>query len=256
MVKIFTEHSERWITGIGLLALVGAIGWIDNFFIMWLFLGVIYIFAFYEAMKLFNLQSTGAYVWAVVLWLIAYSYPHPDDLFYLIAIVFAASLAYFHNFDRRLILPFLYPVSGVLFFLIVYEDYGITAMAWLLVTVALTDVGAFFTGKAFGKTKFSDTSPNKTIEGVVGGVVLATIVGTYVGSAMGANLVPTYIAFFVTLLTAVASIFGDLFESYLKREAGVKDSGDLLPGHGGILDRIDGYLFAAPIMVISLRAFL
>jgi len=252
MTKIFTDHQERWLTGIGLLALVGIIGWIDSFFVMWVFLGAIYIFAFYEAMKLFKLTSSAAYVWAVLLWIIAYFYPNPDDLFFLIAIIFAASLAYFHNFDKRLILPFLYPVSGVLFFLILYADYGIQAMFWLLVTVALTDVGAFFTGKAIGKTKFSDTSPNKTLEGVIGGVVLATTVGTYVGLFIA----PFWIALIVTLVTSVSSIFGDLFESYLKREAGVKDSGDILPGHGGILDRIDGYLFGAPMMIISLRAFL
>jgi len=252
MTKIFTDHQERWLTGIGLLALVGIIGWIDSFFVMWVFLGAIYIFAFYEAMKLFKLTSSAAYVWAVLLWIIAYFYPNPDDLFFLIAIIFAASLAYFHNFDKRLILPFLYPVSGVLFFLILYADYGIQAMFWLLVTVALTDVGAFFIGKAIGKTKFSDTSPNKTLEGVMGGVVIATIVGTYVGLLIA----PFWIALIVTLVTSVSSIFGDLFESYLKREAGVKDSGDLLPGHGGILDRIDGYLFAAPMMIIALRAFL
>jgi len=252
MTKIFTDHQERWLTGIGLLVLVGFIGWIDSFFIMWLFLGVIYIFAFYEAMKLFKLSSSGAYVWAVLLWLIAYIYPNPDDLFFLIAIIFASSLAYLHNFDRRLILPFLYPASGVLFFLVLYADYGIHAMVWLLVTVALADIGAFFTGKALGKTKFSDTSPNKTLEGVIGGILVATVIGTYAG----VYIVPFWTALLVTLITAIASIFGDLFESYLKREAGVKDSGDLLPGHGGILDRIDGYLFAAPVMIIALRAFL
>jgi phosphatidate cytidylyltransferase len=203
-------------------------------------------------MKLFKLVGPAAYFWAVILWAIAYFYPNPDDLFFLIAIIFGASLAYFHNFDKRLLLPFLYPVSGIFFFLIIYEDFGIEAMFWLLVTVALTDVGAFFTGKAIGKTKFSDTSPNKTIEGVIGGVIIATLVGTYAGLFIA----PFWTALAVTLVTSVASIFGDLFESYLKREAGVKDSGDLLPGHGGILDRIDGYLFAAPMMVIALRAFL
>jgi len=252
MLDNLSSLQQRFLTGAALLILVGWIGWIDNFFVMWVFLGIIYIFAFYEAMKLFKLNSSGAFAWAALLWFFAYFYPNPDDLFFLIAIIFAASLAYFHNFDKRLILPFLYPVSGILFFLVLYSDYGIQAMFWLLVTVALTDVGAFFTGKAIGKTKFSDTSPNKTLEGVFGGILIATILGT----SVGLYIAPFWTALLVTLLTATASVFGDLFESYLKREAGVKDSGDILPGHGGILDRIDGYLFAAPMMIIALRAFL
>jgi len=252
MLKNLTSLQQRVITGIGLLALVGFIGWIDNFFIMWAFLGVIYIFAFYEAMKLFKLSSASAHFWAVLLWIFAYFYPNPDDLFFLVAILFGASIAYLHNFDKRLLLPFLYPISGILFFLILYEDFGVYSMLWLLVTVALTDTGAYFTGKAIGKTKFSDTSPNKTLEGVLGGILIATIFGSYIGF----EIAPLWIAIIVTFFTAISSIFGDLFESYLKREAGVKDSGDILPGHGGILDRIDGYLFAAPMMVITLRAFL
>jgi len=252
MLKNLSSLQQRVITGIVLLLVVGLIGWLDNFFAMWAFLGVIYIFAFYEAMKLFQLSSTSAYFWAVLLWALAYVYPNPDDLFFLVAIIFGAAIAYLHNFDKRLILPFLYPVSGILFFLILYQDFGVLAMLWLLITVALADTGAYITGKAIGKTKFSDTSPNKTLEGVFGGIIIASAVGTYVGL----TIAPLWIALVVSLLTATSSVFGDLFESYLKREAGVKDSGDLLPGHGGILDRIDGYLFAAPIMVISLRAFL
>jgi len=252
MLQNLTSLQQRILTGVGLLALVSFIGWIDNFFAMWLFLGVIYIFAFYEAMKLFKLTSSGAYAWATLLWIIAYFYPNPDDLFFLIAIIFGASLAYFHNFDKRLILPFLYPVSSIFFFLVLYADYGIPAMLWLLITVASTDTGAYFIGKRIGKTKFSDTSPNKTLEGVFGGIIVATILGTYIGL----HVAPFWAALIVTIVTATISIFGDLFESYLKREAGVKDSGDILPGHGGILDRIDGYLFAAPMMIITLRAFL
>ena len=252
MLKNLSSLQQRVITGIGLLLLVGLIGWVDNFFVMWTFLGTIYMFAFYEAMKLFKLSCTSAYFWAALLWLFAYVYPNPDDLFFLVAIIFGAAIAYLHNFDKRLILPFLYPVSGILFFLILYQDFGVESMLWLLITVALTDTGAYFTGKAIGRTKFSDTSPNKTLEGVFGGIIIATAFGSYIGL----NIAPLWIAIIVSLLTATSSVFGDLFESYLKREAGVKDSGDLLPGHGGILDRIDGYLFAAPIMVISLRALL
>jgi len=252
MIKNLSSFTQRVITGIALLGLVGFIGWIDNFFVMWAFLGLIYIFAFFEAMKLFKLNSSSAYFWAILLWLVAFFYPNPDDLFFFIAVIFASSLAYFHNFDKRLLLPFLYPVSGILFFLILYQDFGIISMLWLLITVALTDSGAYFVGKAIGKTKFSDTSPNKTLEGVFGGIVIATAAGSFAGL----YVVDLWIAIIVTFLTSVASIFGDLFESYLKREAGVKDSGDLLPGHGGILDRIDGYLFAAIIMVIALRALI
>ena len=255
MTETLTNYQKRWLTAIGLLGLVGFIGWMDNFFTMWLFLGIIYMFAFYEAMKLFKLKGPATYFLAMMLWIVAYFYPNPDDLFYLIAIIFGASLAYFHNFDKRLILPFLYPVSGIMFFLVLYVDYGIYSMLWLLITVAITDVGAYFTGKAIGKTKFSDTSPNKTLEGVFGGILIATISGAYAGYYF--DIAPSIlVTILVTFVVSVASIFGDLFESYLKREAGVKDSGDLLPGHGGILDRIDGYLFGAPMMIIALRAFI
>jgi len=252
MKQLLSDTQQRWLTGIALLALVGLIGWLDNFLIMWSFLGLVYIFAFYEAMQLYGLKAPSMYFWALLLWIAAYFYPNPDDLFFLFMIIFGGTLAYTHNFNPKLILPFLYPVSGILFFLILYQDFGIEAMGWLLVTVAVADMGAFFTGKLIGRRKFCDTSPNKTVEGVVGGILLSTLLGTYIGLYVA----PFWTAFFVTLLTAISSIFGDLFESYLKREAGVKDSGDLLPGHGGILDRIDGYLFGAIVMVITLRSFL
>src|SRR5690606_9671598 len=97
---------------------------------------------------------------------------------------------------------------------------------------------------------FSATSPNKTLEGVIGGVVIATAIGAFIGYK-DYNLVK---AILVTFSMSIAAVFGDLFESYLKREAGVKDSGNVLPGHGGMLDRIDGYLFGVVMMVIALRA--
>jgi phosphatidate cytidylyltransferase len=251
MMTLFKDYQARWLTAIALLIVIGIIGVIDNKFIMWLFLGILYMFSFYEAMKLYGIKSPTSFVWAALVWIIAYFYPSPDDIFFVIAIIFASSLAFFHNFDKRLLFPFLYPVSGFLFFFMLYNDFGIWAMIWLLATVALTDVGAFFVGKTIGKHKFSDTSPNKTWEGVIGGIVIATTIGTL----FGIKYYGFWIAFAVTILTAIASIFGDLFESYLKRNAGVKDSGNVLPGHGGVLDRVDGYLFGVIIMVIAMRAF-
>jgi phosphatidate cytidylyltransferase len=252
MIQNLSEFQQRLITGIGLIALVLVIGLIDSFTLTWAFLGVVYIIAFFEAMRLFGLRSNSAFFWAAFIWIVAYFYPNPDDLFFFIAVVFGASIAYFHNFDKRLLLPFLYPVSGMLFILMLYRDFGVMTMFWLVVAVTLTDTGAYFTGKTFGKTKFSDTSPNKTLEGVFGGIFLATVIGSLIGTLV----VPFWIAVVVTLITSVASVFGDLFESYLKREAGTKDSGDILPGHGGILDRIDGYLFGAIMMLISMRALI
>ena len=87
------------------------------------------------------------------------------------------------------------------------------------------------------------------MEGVVGGVAVATIGGLFVGLSI-IDILP---AFFISFATSIASVFGDLYESKLKREAGVKDSGDILPGHGGVLDRIDGYLFGGIVMLILLR---
>jgi phosphatidate cytidylyltransferase len=252
-MKFITDNKERWITGLALLAVTLTVGFIDNRFLMWLYLGAFYMVGFNEAVKLFDVKQKSPYVYAGIIWCLAYFTPNPDDLFFLMALFFGAKLAYTQEHEKKkLILPFLYPAIGFLFMFMLYTSYGVNWLIWLLVVVAFTDVGAFFVGKSIGKTPFSPTSPNKTLEGVVGGVVVATVMGTLFAYSMS---IDTFIASLViSLLTAVASIFGDLFESYLKREAGVKDSGDILPGHGGVLDRVDGYLFGAVVMLVVLRA--
>ena len=261
-MKFITDNKERWLTGIALIVVTLAVGYFDTIIkekfdsnvLMWLYLGAFYIVGFNEAVKLFDVKQKSPYIYAVIIWVIAYFYPNPDDLFFLMAIFFGAKLAYTQEHEKKkLILPFLYPAVGFLFMLMLHIDYGIQYLIWLLVIVAFTDVGAFFVGKSIGKTKFSPTSPNKTVEGVIGGVFFATIAGTFYGYYY-ADLDSRLVIFFISILTAIASIFGDLFESYLKREAGVKDSGTLLPGHGGVLDRLDGYLFGSVIMLIALRA--
>ncbi len=250
-MRFIIDNKERWITGVILLGVVITIGVIDNYTLIWAFLGVFYIIGFNEAMHLYKIDKKDLYYYALILWLIAYFYPNPDDLFFLIAVIIGAKVAY-RKENIKHIVPFLYPVSGFLFILMLYREYGIEWLYWLLTIVAMSDVGAFFVGKSIGKRKFSPTSPNKTLEGVIGGVFFATISGSYLAYSLG--LVSLWVAIIVSFLTSIASIFGDLFESYLKREAGVKDSGNLLPGHGGVLDRVDGYLFASIIMVVSLRS--
>ncbi len=240
---------QRITTGLALLAGIIVIGLIDNFFVMWLVFGGLYLVAFYEANKLFGIENNTLYAYAAILWIAAGFYPYADDLFFIAAVIFASVLAYTQELKFKYFYPFIYPTASFLFMLTLYSEYGIVALFWLLVVVAGADVGAYFVGKSIGKTKFCETSPNKTLEGVIGGVSIATVAGFFVG----VSFVDMDKAIVISLLSAIAAVFGDLFESYLKRKAGVKDSGNILPGHGGILDRVDGYLFSAIIMLVLLR---
>jgi len=249
-MDLFGEHKERIITGVALVVALLIIGIIDNFFVMWAVFGAIYLLAFKEALKLFEIeQNNTLLVAASILWLIAGVYPYGDDLFVLAGVAYASAVAYDRDISWKNFLPFIYPTAGMLFIFTMYQEYGVTSLLWLLITVAMTDVGAYAVGKSIGKTQFSPTSPNKTMEGVVGGIAVATFSGMF----MGLTIVDLDIAFLISFGVAVSSIFGDLFESSLKRSAGVKDSGNLLPGHGGVLDRIDGYLFGAIVMLVLLR---
>ncbi|MBW6488317.1 phosphatidate cytidylyltransferase [Sulfurimonas sp.] len=248
-MSIFTSSKERVTTGLVLVAAVLLIGIINNFFLMWLFLGTVYILAFQEAMRLFGIQNKTLIYYAAGIWLIASIYPYSDDLFVLAGVAYASAVAFNRTLTWKNFLPFIYPTAGMLFILTMYQEYGVISLLWLLVVVAATDIGAYAVGKSIGKTPFSETSPNKTMEGVVGGIAVATVAGMFVGL----SIVDLGVSLIISFMVAVSSIFGDLFESLLKREVGVKDSGDILPGHGGVLDRIDGYLFGAIVMLVLLR---
>ncbi len=125
-------------------------------------------------------------------------------------------------------------------------------LMYLFGLVWVADSGAYFTGKFLGKRKLiPDVSPNKTIEGLLGGLALTLVLIAAV--AHHQHLTSLHLVGFVLLsvLTVFASVLGDLFESLLKRKANIKDSGTLLPGHGGVLDRIDSMLAAAPIFALG-----
>ncbi|PJJ99992.1 phosphatidate cytidylyltransferase [Lysobacteraceae bacterium NML75-0749] len=130
---------------------------------------------------------------------------------------------------------------------------------WLLTALAIiwaADSGAYFAGRRFGKRKLAPIiSPNKTVEGLIGGLLCALLVGLGFGLLAGATAAQLPWLAAAVLLTALASVVGDLFESLLKRQAGVKDSGTLIPGHGGILDRIDSVLAALPVFALAKASF-
>ena len=124
---------------------------------------------------------------------------------------------------------------------------------YLVFLVAAMDTGAYFVGKAVGRTKLAPhLSPGKTIEGVKGGLAAALLFAVLGASYFGFRGTAWVYFLLLSLLVAALSVAGDLFESLVKREAGQKDSGTLLPGHGGVLDRIDGLLAALPVFVLGL----
>jgi phosphatidate cytidylyltransferase len=133
------------------------------------------------------------------------------------------------------------------------QGAGPGAVLAVVAIVSATDIGAYFTGRRFGRHKLSPLiSPSKTWEGLAGGIIAA---------ALAAVLMSPYVpvphspggALATGMLLAVLAQAGDLFESLTKRRAGVKDSGTLLPGHGGLLDRFDGYMFATPVFALLLH---
>jgi len=131
---------------------------------------------------------------------------------------------------------------------------GSNLILFIIAIAAFNDIFAFFGGKKFGKHPLAPTiSPKKTIEGSVFGIMG----GLFIGWAISYFLLPAYIfgwkLLLIIVVTIVASQIGDLFESKIKRYCMIKDSSKLIPGHGGLLDRIDAYLFAIPVFWISLK---
>ena len=227
-------------TGITLFALFAFIALIDVAWINFVIFAVILCFAFVESLKLYQIEDDFG-IFIAFLMLCALPFFDTQTPFLcalklnLVAIlVIIGYLAYKKSENLRPILPFLYPTAPILLMYALYHDLGM----------------AYFIGKKYGKISFSESSPNKTLEGVFGGLICGVIFGL-IFAQMATDL-PIKTILLVSFLCAFFGIFGDLFESYLKRNVGVKDSGELFPGHGGILDRIDGYLFGVIAFVLIL----
>jgi phosphatidate cytidylyltransferase len=151
------------------------------------------------------------------------------------------------------LLPVLYLGLPIGAMVSIRETHGREALALLMLTVIVSDTAQYYTGRTLGRRLLAPTiSPKKTIEGAIGGFVFGPLLMVVAGHWWLPEVaLPTRVALGAGVVAA--GISGDLFESMLKRSAGVKDSSSLIPGHGGILDRIDALLFAAPVYYIVLN---
>jgi len=135
-------------------------------------------------------------------------------------------------------------------------DHGPVICLVLLVLVWLADSGAYFAGRRWGHTRLAPLiSPGKTREGVLGGILASVVFILIAGYWYSRSVGWTLTLALVSILVVMFSIVGDLLESLMKRQAGLKDSGDVIPGHGGILDRIDSLTAAAPLFLLGLLWF-
>ena len=174
----------------------------------------------------------------------------------------------FYNLIKRIILnkifiPFIIILITLYLYFFYYLlvkikiEYGEEAILILLTTCIFSDIGGYIVGKLIGGRKLISISPNKTISGAFGSVIFSLIGTTFFIifiKKINMNTIQIEFSFVFYLWILLMSIFcqiGDIFVSYLKRKANVKDSGNILPGHGGILDRVDGIIFAIPLGVFT-----
>ncbi|RDU59844.1 phosphatidate cytidylyltransferase [Helicobacter marmotae] len=245
----FLADKARFITAFILIALLIIVLSVNSPLLTCIVLAILSLIAIQESLLLYNLNPAPHYYIATICaWILAYFNGRIIESALFLLIIYASYIAYSKKLSPKALLPFIYPLLPFLSIYALYKDAAgasIWVIVWLIVIVAFTDSGAYFGGKAFGKTPFCATSPKKTIEGVICGVICGVVFGSLVGIGTCGSFLSSL---FISLIVSISAVFGDLFESYLKREAGVKDSGHLLPGHGGVLDRLDAILFGAVVM--------
>jgi len=243
LVLVFWLSTPWFALALAIVVLVGAMEWSELVKLdgglrqpAWL-LGIcgMLVFAWlYREQSAPFLIAAGSIWWVVAFWRLSWSPATPEPVWFRTV---AGAMA-------------LIPAWAALVYL--HQAHVLLLIALFLI-VWLADTGAYFCGRALGRRKLAPLiSPGKTIEGAVGGIVSVAVFAAAGALWVGLSL-PCSVAWIaVCVSTALISVVGDLWESKMKRIAGVKDSGSLLPGHGGVLDRIDSVTAAAPVYVTGL----
>tara|TARA_B100000900_G_scaffold398741_1_gene400464 strand:- start:1056 stop:1691 length:636 start_codon:yes stop_codon:yes gene_type:complete len=133
-------------------------------------------------------------------------------------------------------------------------NYGINFFLWVIMICIFTDIGGYVCGNIFKGPKLTKISPKKTYSGVLGGFVFALIVGLSLIKFFKINFletIPLKVVFIISIISLISQL-GDLIISYFKRKAKLKDTGNILPGHGGLLDRVDGLIFVMPVIYLRI----
>lgn len=264
--------KTRIITALVLLPVVlGAVFWLDRPLFVWV-AGLFFMAGGWEWSAMMAPRPAMALrlLWLVGLALVmaVTEYWRPDFVLVWLPALWAPALLLVVSYPRSAALWYRTPVMAVLgIWLLVpawaavvhLQDKGALGLSgplsllFILVWVWAADIGAYFAGRALGRHKLApNVSPGKTLEGLAGGILLA--LGITAAVAWGVPVVPGEQGplLLVAALTVLASALGDLFESMAKRRHGIKDSGTMLPGHGGMLDRIDSVTAALPVAVAAL----
>lgn len=267
-----SSHLSRWLVAVILLPIIVGIIYIRQpilFHLLVIIVGILALMEFYQLViktPPTALMAIGAASLALLVF--AAGLGSPASHVYSFLIIFWAGAVYFllsydgESEDTTQLLHRLgwfasghvYISLSLSFFAVIYRSSGGHLWVLLLLFVTfLADTGAFYAGKTFGKRSlYKAVSPNKTVEGLLGGLMAGGVTAAIFAAVFMSGVLIWYDALFIGILLGFGGAVGDLFESMIKRAAQVKDSGSLLKGHGGMLDRIDALLFNVPLLAAIL----
>lgn len=265
--------AQRVFTAVGLLSALLLIVFFTNSLFFLLILSLVTLLAAWEWTSLSGIRSIlkRSLYCCMLLLLCSLSYVVLQDylfvililslFFWILALILICTYPRFNSYWNNLYslglmgILVLLPCWLMLFYLRQHDDF-IFYFLGLIMLVAAADTGAFFSGRLFGRHKLAElVSPNKTWEGVIGGIISCLVLLVIAKTFLQSEKLSWSLVLVLPLLVSLFSVTGDLFESMLKRVRGMKDSGNILPGHGGILDRIDGIVSTTPAYVLMLLYF-
>lgn len=265
--------KQRVITAVVLAPIVIALVFLLTDLYFALFIGLVVAIGSWEWANIADFEGWQRYLFSfvfILLMLVAYNFIPANYILWFGAAWWALALVLVVQYPKLknlwsgvwqrslLVIPVLIPAWISMLQLKQYQDSSLLILL-LIFLIWGADIGAYFTGRAFGKVKLApNVSPGKSWEGLAGGVVSALVIVSIMmilWDKIDLMSMAGVVFLLICLTVILVSVLGDLTESMLKRQRGIKDSGSLLPGHGGILDRIDSIVAAAPIFALLLSVY-